>query len=205
MYYLLGIGMVSLVIAQHAFRRGRAKAAVQSWIGNHHYRLISLDSPWVGTPGFASSWTRDSDDAFDFRAEVADQTLGGTGNVFLRVWVTWLGDIKREIEVVWRKMPAGGIAGSQPLWERLADAQLDVLRRISDGEAAFHAPRNPDASGTEFSELAEHILALSRRGMLTCGSPRMDDRNANRYVSIADIELTDEGRLWLKSSSWTSH
>lgn len=201
MVYLIGAGFVVLVVLQHAFRRGRAKAAAEQWLRQHHYRQTSLRTPWFRTMGFATSWLRDSGNAFDFEATVADTQLRGTGTIFLRVWTNWLGEITDEVEVVWDEMPEGG--GSHrplPLWERLADAQLVVLQRVAQGETALYAPRNPGESGENFSELIEHVLALSRRGMLTSGEPRVGNRNTNQYVSIDNLSLTEEGRRWLESA-----
>ena len=148
-----------------------------------------------------ASWHRDSHNAVDFEAVVDDGQLGGTGTVFLRVWTNWFGETTDEIEVVWHQMPEGGIrVESLPLWERLADEQLAVLRRVEQGEKAFYAPRNLEASGGEFSELVEHVLALSRRGMTTCSEPRMDDRNPNQYVSVGELSVTEDGRRWLNSA-----
>ena len=188
-----------LAVVHYTYRRARAKAAAEQWLRMHHYRLRSLTTPWFRMTGFATSWLRNSNNAFDFQATVEDTQLGGTGTVFLRVWMDWVGEINDEIEVVWGEMPEGHSGReSAPLWERLADAQLGVLRRVAGGETALYAPRNLEASGTKFSELVEHVQALSRCGMLTCGEPRLDGRS-NQCISIGDLAVTEDGKRWLES------
>ena len=117
-----------------------------------------------------SSFYRNSDRAFDFIAEVDDRDLGGAGKVRLRVWMDWLGKINNDVESQWIDMPSGGVELDKPLMARLADAQLDILRRVQRGETRF--------------EMNEHIEALRHRGMLT---------------SDGRLEITDAGKIWLES------
>ena len=199
--YLFMASLVLLAVTWHAVRHSRAKDAARQWLGRNRYRIVSIRTPWFPTVGFASSWLRDSDNSFVFEAIVDDGELGGTGKVFLRVWLTWLGEIDHEIEVVWDTVPdAERIGAPQPLWERLANAQLSALRRIADGEATFYAPRR-DEERERFDDLVEHVQALAQRGMITCGEPRSDGRNGGRYTSIGDLRITDEGRGWLESQT----
>lgn len=199
-YYLIAAGFVVLAMVQHSVRGGRARSAARNWLHQHKYRTVSLKTPWFGPMFFKTSWNRDTDNAYDFEATVEDTELGGTGTIQVRVRTGWLGGITEDIEVVREDMSEGSdVRGSQPLWERLADAQLDILRRIADGETSFYAPRKLEAGGGEFNELVEHVLALTNRGMVTSGAPRLDDRNLNQYVSIGNLSVTEDGRRWLES------
>lgn len=138
---------------------------------------------------------------FTFVAIVDDKQLGGTGKVFLRVWSNWTHTGTNDVEVVWDTMPQSGLPGApQPLWERLADAQLSALRRIADGETTFYAPKRNEESET-FDELIEHVQALAQRGMITSGQPRSDGRDGVQYTSIGDLRITNEGQKWLESQS----
>lgn len=200
MYLFMGV-VVLLAVGWHLVRQSRARDAAKQWLAQRHYRVLSIRTPWFTTVGFASSWLRDSDNAFTLEAIVDDGQLGGTGKIFLRVWLTWLGEVHDEIEVVWDAMPdAERIGAPKPLWERLADAQLAALRRIANGETTFYAPRRGEEM-LVFGQLVEHVQALAQRGMITCGEPRSDGRNGARYTSIGDLRITDEGRRWLESQT----
>lgn len=71
-----------------------------------------------------------------------DRELGGAGRLRLRIWTDWLGMLDREPEIDWIDMPARGSPTDPSLMERLADAQLDILRRVSSGETTFYPPRS---------------------------------------------------------------
>jgi hypothetical protein len=90
-------------------------------------------------------------------------------------------------------MPSGGIASDRPLMDRLADAQLDILRRVSSGETTLNPRRSENVD-----ETIEHVEALGRRGMLTF-DPRIEVGHPGRlrYSSITSLAVTDDGRRWL--------
>jgi hypothetical protein len=148
---------------------------------------------------FAPSFLRNSNNAFDFEAVVEDRDLGGEARLFLRVWANWIGQFDGEVEVVIDEISRGEEA--HPLMERLADAQAAILQRVADGETAFYAPRRSEGGEAGFNELVEHILALSRRGMITCDAPSVDSRSTTDYRSIDNIALTPAGRSWLESQA----
>jgi hypothetical protein len=148
---------------------------------------------------FAPAIFRNNNNAFDFEAIVEDRDLGGEACMFVRVWANWMGQFDGEVEVVIDEISHGEEA--HPLMERLADAQSAVLHRISNGEGAFYAPRRSEGGEAEFNELVEHVLALSRRGMITCGTPTVDGRNVGNYASIEKIALTPARRSWLEAQT----
>ena len=200
MYPFVVAGLI-MVSVWSAVRYTRAKGAASDWLAQHHYRVRSLRMSWLNPVGFETRWLRSSDNMFTFVATVDDTQLGGTGKVFLRVWTNWSGTGTNDVEAVWDTMPeAGAIGAPQPLWERLADAQLSALRRIANGEATFYASRR-DEERLSFDQLVEHVQALAQRGMITCGEPRSDGRDGGRHTSIGDLRITDEGRKWLESQS----
>ena len=194
-YAVVGGVLALFGVGYHSWRRSTAERAAERWLRQHHYRVTSLHAPWFRLVMFAPTLFRNSDNAFDFEAKVEDTQLGGTSRIFLRIWVDWMGQVYGDIEVIVDEISSAEIA--PPLFERLAEAQVAVLRRIADGETGFYAPRRSEGGGESFNELMEHVLALSRRGMITCGTPRMDGTGRN-YISIRDIALTVDGKSWLK-------
>ena len=167
-YLIGGIGFV-LIAAHYLVIRASARDRALRWLGENHYRVRSFRSAWLRTMT-PSSFYRNSDRAFDFIAEVDDRDLGGAGKVRLRVWMDWLGKINDDVESQWIDMPSGGVETAKPLMDRLADAQLDILRRVQAGQTRL--------------EMNEHVEALKHRGMLT---------------SDGILEVTDAGREWLAS------
>src|SRR5688572_6644930 len=193
MMYIIGV-VISLVVGGHyAVTRAGAERRAHRWLRQHHYRVVSLRTPLFRMPRFAPRMFRDSDNVFDFEALVEDTQLGGTAKLSLRVWTDFLGRRDGEVEVFVDEISSAEEV--PPLFGRLADAQIAVLRRIAEGETEFYPPRRSDMSGENFNELAEHVLALSRRGMITCGRPVMD-ATARNYMSIGDVALTLDGNAW---------
>jgi hypothetical protein len=190
-----------LSVSHYMVRRSQARSRARQWLAAHHYRVHSFRTAWFGAPTF-STFYRNSDRAFNFIADVEDTQLGGTGTIRLRAWTDWLGMIDREVEVDWIRMPAGGGSGAELLMDRLADAQIGILRRISSGETAFYAPRSSEPGAGEFDDFVEHVYALQRRGMLMHGAPVEDGRpGRERYSSIGSLSITPAGRKWLESQS----
>ena len=197
---LLVVPFLALAIGQYWWRYTQAKTTAEHWLRQHHYRARELDMPWFRGPMFAPSWGRNSNNAFVFRAVIDDVDLGGTGSLWLRVWTTWLGGIDNDVEVVWDEMPDGRLDGSRPLFERLEDVQLSLLRRVAGGEAGFYSPRHPEnGGGAEFDATVEHLMALSRRGMLTCDEPQPGKPGQTQYSRLSNVVLTEEGRAFLAS------
>ena len=64
-------------------------------------------------PRFRLTPFRNNDWAVDFRAEVDDTRLGGTGKLQLRVWTDWLGMIDRKPEISWEQMPTKDNGGAR--------------------------------------------------------------------------------------------
>jgi hypothetical protein len=196
-FYIVAAAFAVIGTAWHLWRRAQARDVVEGWLRQHRYHVISLHAPWSRLTMFAPSFFRNNNNAFDFEAIVEDRALGGEQKMFLRVWSNWTGQFDGEVEVVIDKISHGEEA--RPLMERLADAQAAILRRIADGENAFYAPRRSEGGQAEFNELVEHVLALSRRGMITCNAPTIDGRVTTNYASIENIALTTAGKTWLQS------
>ena len=198
-YDLVAVVFAVVSIGWHLWRRAMARDIVDDWLRRHSYQVISLHAPWFRFAMFAPAIFRNNNNAFDFEALVEDRALGGDVRLFLRVWANWMGQFDDEVEVVVDKISRGEEA--RPLMERLADEQSAILQRVADGETAFYAPRRSEGGEAEFNELVEHVLALSRRGMLTCGTPSVDGRNVSNYASIEKIALTPAGRSWLEAQT----
>src|SRR5687767_4325275 len=198
---LMGVGFVVLAAAYYWWRYTQAKSAALEWLRQHHYRVRHLGVPLFKGMSFAPSWVRDSDNAFTLRAVIDDTKLGGSGTLCLRVWTTWLGTVKDEIETAWEELPdgGGGVQEEQPLFERLFDTQLALLQRVANGETAFYGPRRSENGGAEFDQMVEHLLALSRRGLITCSEPRPGVKGETQYSDISNVAITGEGQSFLAS------
>ena len=186
-----------LGIGQYWFRYNNAKSVAQGWLQEHHYRVVEFRFLWFGGITFAPRLFRNSNNAFAFQAVVNDSELGGTGVVWLRVWTNWFGVADSDIDVVWKEMPDGEADGGvQPLSDRMADAQLGLIHRIASGETTFYAPREREGgnAGLVYDETVEHLLALSRRGMITCKQPDSGIKGWTQYSDVTNVALTDGGR-----------
>lgn len=198
--------MVVLTLGQWWWRRGAAREVAVDWLQRHGYRVRSLRMPFTPGPVFGVRLLRDSDHAFAFRAEVDDRKLGGSGVVWLRVWTGWLGATSDDIDVRWERLPEGGGEGGgaasradSSLESRLADGQLAVLRAVAEGITIFRPEgRTPEAAAA-FDERVEHLLALERRGLVSCSSPLAETRaGRGLYAAVRDVALTDAGRRELE-------
>src|SRR5215218_7367680 len=104
--FLLSAALMVLSVGHYFWRRVRAREIAERWLAQQRYRVRSLRvSYWSAHPRFRMTPFRNNDWAIDFRAEVDDMRLGGTGEMRLRVWTDWLGMLDREPEVSWVKMP----------------------------------------------------------------------------------------------------
>lgn len=190
---------VALGLGHWWWRRQRARGIADRWLSQHGYRVRSLHVSYLDVrPRFRMTPFRNNDWAVDFRAEVDDTRLGGTGKVRLRVWTDWLGMIDREPEISWEQMPTeenGGAESPETQWQ---GAQIAILRRAAAGEYTFRPDANDPAARREFDETVEHVLALQRRGLLTCATPIAELRADAQYAAIGDVVLTDDGRRALE-------
>ena len=190
----LVIGGGAISVGLWLWRRQRARDIADRWLHQHGYRVRSLRFSYFDMqPRFRMTPFRNNDWAVDFRAEVDDTKLGGTGVVRLRVWTDWLGMLDREPEISWVRMPTednGGAKAPETQWE---GAQLDILRRAAAGERTFRPTGNDSAARREFDETVEHLLALQRRGLLTCSTPIAELKADAQYAVISNVELTEDG------------
>ena len=182
------------VVAHWRYRQAAARDLAERWLTAHGYHIRELRERWMGDPGFPVHLLRDRDSAADFRAVVDDRKLGGTGVVWLRVWGGWWGDDGDEPEVVWERMPevADAEAPAGTPWEA---AQLALLARVAAGERDFRPDaRRGAAPGAAFDGLVEHLLAMERRGLVTCATPLAEvGRPGRMYAALTDVALTPEG------------
>ena len=197
--YLAVAGFAVLSIGHWLWRRTTARDIAERWLGQHHYRVRNLRTVfWSGSPRFRATPFRNNDWAFDFTAEVDDMRLGGTGKVRLRVWTDWLGMIDREPEISWVRMPTEENGGAQSPETQWVDAQLALMRRAAAGESTFR-PEGRDATArAAFDTTVEHLLALSRRGLLRCATPIAELKADAQYAAVTDVALTDDGRRALE-------
>ena len=197
--WVVGAGMLALSLVHWWWRYTRARAIAEEWLTQHRYRVRSLRvSYWNSRPRFRATPFRNSDWAVDFRAEVDDMRLGGTGQVRLRVWTDWLGMIDREPEVSWDRMPTEDDGGARTPETQWADSQLALLRRVAAGESTFRPDGRDAEARAEFDKTVEHLLALQRRGLLRCATPIAELKTDAQYASLTDVELTDDGRRALE-------
>ena len=191
--------LVGLFVALELWRRRRAREIAEQWLTQHNYRVRRLRPVYVSLrPAFRATPFRNNDWAVDFRAEVDDMRLGGTGEVRLRVWTDLLGLMDREPEVSWDRMPTladGGAPTPEMEWE---NAQIALLRRVAAGDTTLRPSGRDPAARAEFDATVEHILALQRRGLLQCTTPIAELHSDAQYAEIGDVVLTPEGRRALE-------
>ena len=181
-----------------AFWRYRAAREVaEEWLLRHRFRVRSLRVPLFRMSPFSASLTAGRRRATHFRAEVDDLSLGGAGVVWLRVWSDWLGSPDREPEVSWERMPQVTDDRSRTIEDRWHRQQLSLLERVAAGEHTFRGRSRSADDGEAFDDEVEHLLAMSRRGFVTCNTPIMDIRGPGQYAAISNVELTDAGRRFL--------
>jgi hypothetical protein len=188
-------GLFALSLGHWWWRRLKAREIAEHWLHQHRYRVRSLRvSYWNMQPRFRMTPFRNNDWAVDFRAEVDDVRLGGTGKLRLRVWTDWLGMIDREPEISWEQMPTEDNGGTRAPESQWLDAQIALLRRIADGESTFRPEGRDAVARTQFDETVEHLLAMQRRGLVKCSTPMAELRADAQYSAITDLEITDDGR-----------
>lgn len=190
--------VVAVVIGTTTWRYYTARSIAERWLMQHRYRVHSLRIGWFSLTRFAPKLFRNEKKAFEFRAEVEDLSLGGTGVLWLRVWTDWIGLSEREPEVTWDRMPQRVAGGTGTFEDRLEEQLLDLLARVAAGESTFRAPGSGVDDGGAFDELVEHILALSRRGLVTCDTPLASMRGTGQYAAITNVALTERGERHLE-------
>lgn len=185
--------LVAFVIGTTTWRYYTARGIAERWLMQHRYRAKSLRIGWFSFTRFAPKLFRNEKKAFEFRAEVEDLSLGGTGVLWLRVWTDWIGLSEREPEVTWDRMPQRLAQGAGTFEDRLEEQLLELLARVAGGESTFRAPSGGVDDGGAFDELVEHVLALSRRGLVTCDTPLASMRGTGQYAAITNVAITERG------------
>lgn len=197
--WVWGVALSALSLGHWFWRRARAREIADRWLAQNRYRVRSLRaSYWDPHLRFRATPFRNNDWAVDFRAEVDDMRLGGSGTVRLRVWTDWLGMIDREPEISWDRMPAEDDGGTKNPETQWADSQIALLRRVAAGESTFRPAGREPAARAEFDATVEHLLALQRRGLLTCATPIAELKADAQYAALTDAQLTEEGRRALE-------
>ena len=200
-----GAALIALQIGWAIWRRRAARDIAERWLSQHHYRVRRLRPVyWSMRPAFRLTPFRNNDWAVDYRAEVDDMRLGGSGEVRLRVWTDWLGMIDREPEISWVRMPTLDNAGAPTPEMQWESAQMAVLRRVATGESTLRPAGRDAAARVEFDTLVEHVLALNRRGLVTCATPIAELRADAQYAAVTDVALTAEGRQALARADASS-
>lgn len=191
--------IILFALGHYAWRRQIALDRAERWLAEHKYQIRRLRTPWfVGLGRFPPSLWRSSKRAIVFRAIVEDKSFGGTGIVWLRIWTGFLGTLGDDVEVSWERMPKREVDDAAPIDERWAERHLDLLRRIGAGETTFRPDGRDAAAGAEFDEVVEYLLALQRRGLITCGTPLANLRGDSQYVAVTNATLTKAGERMLR-------
>lgn len=192
--------IVLFVFGHYAWRRQIARDRAERWFLENKYEVRQLRSPWYVSPGrFPMSLWRSAKSAIVFRAVVEDRSFGGSGVVWLRVWTGFLGTaLGDDIEVSWERMPKRAADDEAPIEERWAERQLELLRRIADGETTFRPAGRDSSAGAEFDELVEYLLAMQRRGLITCGTPLANLHGESQYAAVTNAVLTKAGERVLR-------
>lgn len=194
---LLMLAVVGGSIAFSAWRYRMARDIAEEWLMRHRYRVRSLLMAWFSFPRFAPRLLRSEKRSVEFRAEVDDLSLGGTGVVWMRVWTDWIGVSEREPDISWERMPRAVDDGSRTLEDKWAIRQRELLERVASGEHTFRPESRSSDDARAFDELVEHLTALARRGLVSCSAPVMDVRGVSQYAVITDVALTAAGQRWL--------
>jgi hypothetical protein len=80
-------------------------------------------------------------------------------------------------------MSLPSLLANQPIFLLTAAiALLGMMRRVAAGETRFYAPRRYEKDGAKYDEMVEHLLALSRRGMITCTEPEAGVKGVTQYA-----------------------
>jgi hypothetical protein len=87
---------------------------------------------------------------------------------------------------------AAGVPLAGPPWDA---AQLALLARVAAGETSFRPEAaGGAAAGAAFDRVVEHLLAMQRRGLVTCATPVGEvGRPDQHYAAVFDVALTAEG------------
>ena len=177
--------------------QGAARSIAESWLREHKYRVISIRTSWFGSFRFAPKLFRNTERTAQFRCEVEDTQLGGTGVVWLRVWTDRVGLIGREPDVEWETQPFNSDPDFLPGGTPMEVAQRALLKRIARGETSFAAPRRSADGGEAFDMLVEHLMAMQTRGLITASVPRAARTPGSMYELVDSVELTEAGRAYL--------
>ena len=196
----LGLLLCAASIGYSVWMQHEARDIAETWLMQNRFRVHSLKVGWFSFMRFRPQWFRNNDRAHEFRAVVTDMSLGGTGVMWLRVWTDRAGLIMREPEISWERMPErapGAGASDRPLDDQWRSAQHALLARIAAGETSFVTSRG-DAAAAAFDEQVEHLLAMQKRGLITCDAPLPSRAPGALYDAISNVQLTDTGRSYLK-------
>lgn len=197
-----GIVVILLGLGNYVWRRQLARDRAEQWLMENKYHVRELRMPWfVGFGRFPPTLLRSSKNAFIFRAVVEDRSFGGTGVVWLRVWIGFFGTLGDDVEESWEKMPQREAGDAAPIEEQWAERQVELLRRIHDGETTFRLAGRDSAAGAEFDELVEYLLAMQRRGLITCGTPLANLHGESQYAAVTNAALTKAGERVLQQAS----
>ncbi len=197
LYIIIVVVAMGAGIWRESWLHGVARSIAEGWLREHQYKVISIRTSWFGSFRFAPKLFRNTERTAQFRCEVEDTQLGGTGVVWLRVWTDRAGLIAREPDVEWETQPFNTDPDFIPGDTGMEAAQRALLKRIARGEVSFAAPRRSADGGEAFDMLVEHLMAMRNRGLITAGTPRPARTPGAMYELVDGVELTDEGRAYL--------
>ena len=199
--YIVPMAIAALAFSWWRYRTARGIA--EDWLLKNRYRVRTLRMGWHLLPRFAGRFGRSYEHSYEFRAEVDDRRLGGTGVLWLRVWTDWMGMMQKEPEQSWERMPVVTDASSRTAEDKWAEAQLALLERISRGESTFRSPVRNDAESDAFDEVVEHVMALQRRGLVSADAPVSNYRGTSQFDLVSNVAITNAGRQMLESHERT--
>lgn len=188
---------VAAVVAFSWWRYRAARDIALDYLARNRYRVRKFGMGFHILPKFAGTFGRNYQHSHEFRAEVDDLRLGGTGVVWLRVYTDWLGSLQQEPEVSWERMPRENDETSRTAEDKWWDAQLSLLARVAAGESSFRSRARSGDEREEFDEVVEHVMALERRGLVKASAPVLNGMGAAQYDSVSNVSITPKGQQLL--------
>ena len=191
-------------VVRDRWLEGQARVVVERWAAQHRYRIVRCRRAWLSlslvnsAPRYDTLGLERRRHAYAFEVTVDDRALGGTSRARVTVRGDWWSGFDEDVHVDWHELnaPDPAAAPPGPTWDA---AQLDLLRRVGDGESTFR-PDDPHSAeaGERFDLLVEHLQAMQRRGLVDCPAPLADISGRGRqYAAVTTVTLTAAGRALL--------
>ena len=196
---------VAAAVVRDRWLEAQARDVVDRWAAEHRYRVVRCRRAWLSlslvntAPRYGPIGLERRRHAYAFEVTVEDRALGGTSRARVTVLGDWLSGFDEELDVAWHELntPDPAAAPPGPAWDA---AQLDLLRRVGDGESTFR-PDDPHSAeaGERFDLLVEHLQAMQRRGLVDFPAPLADISGRGRqHAAVTGVTLTAAGRALLE-------